>query len=150
MKVVGEGVKEPTNTIVQLFIHQPRGAIVKNIACLSLVFFVKYMKPKQGAKVAMAHEYAFRGEEPAMANFRYIHILRGHSKQTREAQGPRRETLREINSSVTLPVMDLLQLKLDLVQRLLAVSDPSFLERLRSVFLRKEIGMLSPTRKWKT
>jgi hypothetical protein len=36
--------------------------------------------------------------------------------------------------------MDILQLKLDLVQRLLAVSDASFLERLRTVFLKKEVG----------
>ena len=36
--------------------------------------------------------------------------------------------------------MDILQLKLDLVQRLLAVSDASFLERLRAVFLKKEGG----------
>lgn len=36
--------------------------------------------------------------------------------------------------------MNILQLKLDLVQRLLAMSDASFLERLRAVFLLKEGG----------
>lgn len=36
--------------------------------------------------------------------------------------------------------MDIAQLKLDLVQRLLAYSDASFLEKLRALLLRKEQG----------